>query len=130
MYAIRSYYGGVGNKRQILIAGMTGRTIVMLLVVSRIGKGRVSNRLSMTILARGGQGHTVGGVMIDVMGKEVKRRTVINVAVALGTVAGGPAVLQRSVSVMTYRTGIMLDVVSSIHKGLARGHCRRMTGVA
>ena len=68
--------------------------------------------------------------MVDVMGIQVKGRTVIYIAVTLRTVAGGPAVLQRTVSVMTYRTGVMLDVVGTIHKGLARGYCISMAAVA
>ena len=98
----------VGNQRQILVTGMTGRTGIMLQVVSRIGEDRIINCGAMAILTGNRQVHTVGRIMIDVMGEQVQRRTVIDIAVALGTVAGDPAVLQRAVSVMTYRTGVML----------------------
>ena len=41
------------------------------------------------------QVHTVGGVMINVMGKQVQGpEAVVDIAMTLGTVAGGPAVLQ------------------------------------
>ena len=80
----------------------------MLQVVSRIGEDRIGYRGAMAILTGNRQVHTVGGIMVDVMGKQVKRRTVIDIAVTLRTVAGDPAVLQRAVSVMTYRTGVML----------------------
>ena len=83
----------VGNQRQILIACMTGGAGIMLQVVSRIGKGRVRNCGAMAILTRGGQVHTVGRVMVYVMGKQIKGRTVIDSAVALRTVASNPAVL-------------------------------------
>jgi len=68
--------------------------------------------------------------MVDVMGKQVKGRTVINVAVTLRTVAGGPAVLQCAVCVMAGGTVIVLDVVATINKGLTGGYCRCMTAVA
>ena len=68
--------------------------------------------------------------MVDVMGKQVKGRTVIYIAVTLRTVAGGPAVLQRAVCVMAGGTVIVLDVVATIHKGLAGGYCRCMTAGA
>ena len=109
---------------------MTGRTGIMLDVIARIGEGRIGYRGAMAILTGNRQGHIAGACMIYVMGKQVKRRTVINVAVTLRTVAGDPAVLQRTVSVMTYRTGVMLDVIAGIYKGLARGYCRCMTAVA
>ena len=64
------------------------------------------------------------------MGEEIKRRTVIDIAVALRTVARGPAVLQGAVCVMTGRTGIVLHVVATIHKRLARGNGRGMAGRA
>ena len=53
----------------------------------------------MAILTGNRQVHTVGRIMINVMGKQIKRRAVINVAVTLRTVAGDPAVLERAVSV-------------------------------
>ena len=102
----------------------------MLDVVAAIREDRVSNRCAMAILTRCCQGHITGGVMVDVMGKQVKGRTVIYIAVTLRTVAGGPAVLQRAVCVMAGGTVIVLDVVATIHKGLARGYCRCMTAGA
>jgi len=122
--------GSCGNERQILITGMTGGTGVMLQVVSRIGEYRIGYRGVMTAGAVNVQFHQVACIMINVMGKQVQGRTVINGAVALRTVAGGPAVLQGTVSVMTDGTGVMLDVIASIHKGLTRGYCCVMAGIA
>ena len=82
----------------------------------------------MAILTGNRQVHTVGGVMVNVMGKEIKGSTVIYVAVTLRTVAGNPAVLQGAVSVMTGGTGVMLDVVATIDKGLTRGNRGAMAG--
>ena len=65
----------------------------MLLVVARIREGWVRNRLRMAILAGCCKVHTVGRVMINVMGKQIKGSTVVDIAVTLGTVAGDPAVL-------------------------------------
>ena len=96
----------------------------MLQVVAAIGEHRIRNRCAMAILTRGRQVHTVGRVMVNVMGKQIKGRTVVDSAVTLRTVAGDPAVLQGTVSVMTGGTGIMLDVVGTIHKRLAGGYCR------
>ena len=65
----------------------------MLDVIAAIGKGRVCNRCAMAILTGCCKRHTVGGRMVDVMGIQVQRSTVIYIAVTLGTVAGDPAVL-------------------------------------
>ncbi len=102
----------------------------MLDVVSTVGKGRVSNRCAMAILTGYGQVHTVGCVMVYVMGEQVKGSAVIYIAVTLGTVAGDPAVLQGTVSVMAGGTGVMLDAVAAIYKCLTRGNCRCMAGGA
>ena len=101
----------------------------MLDVVSVVGECRVGNRRAMTIGAVRMQVHTVGGVMVYVMGEQVKGRTVIYIAVTLGTVAGDPAVLQGAVSVMTGGTGVMLDSVAAIYKRLTGSNCRCMAGV-
>ena len=102
----------------------------MLQVVAAIREARVRYRCAMASRTVRMQVHTIGCVMVYVMGKQVKGSTVIYVAVTLGTVAGDPAVLQGTVCVMTYRTGVMLDVVGSIHKGLTGGYCCCMTAVA
>ena len=116
---------------QCAVCVMAGGTVIVLDIVATIYKRLAGGyRRCMTVSTVSSQGHIAGACMIYVMGKQVKRRTVINVAVTLRTVAGDPAVLQRTVSVMTYRTGVMLDVIAGIYKGLARGYCRSMTGVA
>ena len=102
----------------------------MLDVVSRIDEQRIVYRCAMAVLTRCCQGHITGGVMVDVMGIQVKGRTVIYIAVTLRTVAGGPAVLQCAVCVMAGGTVIVLDVVATINKGLTGGYCRCMTAVA
>ena len=98
----------------------------MLDVVAAISKERIGNRCCMAIQTRCLGVHKVARVMVNVMGKEIKRRAVVNIAVTLGTVAGDPAVLQGAVSVMTGGTGIMLDVVAAIDKGLTGGNGRAM----
>src|SRR5210317_224036 len=92
--------GSVGYECQILVARMTGRTGIMLQVISRVGEDRIGYRGAMAGRAVNMQVHTVGGVMINVMGKQVQGRTVIYIAMTLRTVAGDPAVLQGAVSVM------------------------------
>ena len=59
----------------------------MLLVVAAIGEERIGNGLGMTILTGNSQVHTVGYIMIDVMGEQVQGRTVVYIAMTLGTVA-------------------------------------------
>ena len=80
----------------------------MLDVVTRIGEGRVCNRCAMAILTGCCKRHTVGGRMVYGMGEQVQGGTVVYIAMTLRTVAGDPAVLQRTVSVMTDGTRIML----------------------
>ena len=59
----------------------------MLLVVAAIRKGRIVNRCGMTVKTRGLGVHTVGRIMVNVMGEQVQGRTVIYSAVAGGTVS-------------------------------------------
>ena len=63
--------GGVGYKRQVRCTRMTGGTIVMLLVVATVGEERIINGLGMTIQTRCLGVHTVGRIMINVMGEQV-----------------------------------------------------------
>ena len=114
---------GVGNERQILVTGMTGRTGIMLDVVSRIGKQRIVNCCGMTVKTGGLGVHTVGRIMINVMGEQVQGRTVIYVAVTTGTVTttgtAGSCCYQAEVVGtrirMTGGTGVMDRVVSRIY---------------
>ena len=95
----------------------------MLDVVTGIREDRIRNGRAMAVLTGNSQGHITGSVMIDVMGKEVKRRTVINVAMTTGTVtttgtAGSccyQAVVVGPRIRMTGGTGIMDRVVSRIY---------------
>ncbi len=103
----------------------------MLDVVSTVGEDRVSNRCAMAILTGHGQVHTVGCVMVYVMGEQVKGAcTVIYITVTLATFAGDPAALQRTVSVMAGCTGVMLDAVAAIYKCLTGCYCCCMAGIA
>ena len=102
----------------------------MLDVVTGIREDRIRNGRAMAILTGYGQVHTVGCVMVYVMGEQVQGSTVIYIAVTLGTVAGDPAVLQGTVSVMAGGTGIMLDAVAGIYKRLTGGYGRCMAGGA
>ena len=102
----------------------------MLDVVSTVGEDRVRYRCAMASRTVRMQVHTVGCVMINVMGKEVKRRTVIDIAMTTGTVTSDQTALECTVSVMTYRTGIMLDVVGTIYKGLTGSYGRAMAACA
>ena len=102
---------------------MTGRTGIMLQVVSRIGEDRIGYRGAMAGRAVSMQVHTVGGVMINVMGKQVQGSTVIYVAVTTGTVttadtAGScrdQAVIVGTRIRMTGGTGVMDRVVNRIY---------------
>ena len=110
------------DQAKIRGAGMTGCTRIMLQVVGCIGEDRIINRGAMAVLTCGRQRHTVGRIMVNVMGEQVQGRIVVNVAMTLGTIASHPAVLQRAVSVMTDRTGVVLQVIATIYKGLTRGN--------
>jgi hypothetical protein len=59
----------------------------MLLVVSVVSKGRIRNCCCMAIQTGSLGVHTAGGVMIDVMGEQVKGSTIIYSAVTRGTVS-------------------------------------------
>ena len=112
-----------GYQRQILVTGMTGRTCIMLDVVSRIGKQRIVNGCGMTVKAGCLGVHKVACIMINVMGEQVKGRTVIDVAVTTGTVTTADtagccrdqAVVVGTRIRMTGGTGVMDRVVSRIY---------------
>jgi hypothetical protein len=103
----------------------------MLDVVAAVGEGRIRYRCAMASRTVRMQVHTVGCVMVYVMGIEVKGAcTVIYIAMTLATFAGDPAALQCAVSVMTGGTCIMLDAVAAIYKCLTGCYCCCMAGIA
>ncbi len=109
----------------------------MLDVVSVVGKGRVSNCCCMAIQTGSLGVHTAGGVMVYVMGEQVKGRTVIYSAVTTGTVAAASsacgcwnqAVVVGTRIGMTGGTGVMDSVIAAINR--ESGSYRRvMAGIA
>ena len=126
---------GVGHQGKIGCARMTGRTAVMLLVVATVGKERIVNGLGMAIQTGSLGVHTVGGVMIDVMGEQVQGRAVIYITMATGTVAAADtagsccyqAVVVTSRINVTGDTGVMDRVVGRINRkpGSYRRYRRR-----
>ena len=128
----------VGNQGQIRGAGMTGRTCVMLDVVSCIGKQRIGYCCGMTVKTGGLGVYKVARIMINVMGEQVQGTgAVIYSAVTTRTVAaagtaGGQcyqAVVVTSRIRMTGGTGVMDRVVRRIY-GETGSNCCVMAGVA
>ena len=109
----------------------------MLDVVAAVGKERIVNCCCMTVQTRSLGVHTAGGVMIDVMGKQVKGRTVIYSAVATGTVAAASsagccwnqAVVVGARIGMTGGTCVMDSVIAAINRQ-AGSYRRVMAGIA